>query len=160
MPYEGAATGSGGEIRDEGAVGRGSRSKAGLSGYGTSNLMIPGLPLPWEVQNVGYPNHVASSLDIMLHAPLGSAAFNNEFGRPCVLGYFRTLLTMTLIENGIEECRGYHKPIMLAGGIGTGRRIPNTLSSLLWSECRISRDILGVFTLDYLKIQTPVERIH
>lgn len=116
-PYPGAATGSGGEIRDEGAVGRGSKPKAGLAGFSVSDLLIPGLRQPWEL-DVGKPNHIASSLDIMLEAPIGSAAFNNEFGRPCTLGYFRTLTVKVGQE---EEVRGYHKPIMLAGGLGTVR---------------------------------------
>ncbi|KAJ5197184.1 hypothetical protein N7449_007663 [Penicillium cf. viridicatum] len=119
-PYPGAATGSGGEIRDEGAVGRGSRPKAGLSGYCVSDLLIPDLKQPWEL-DVGKPNHIASSLDIMLEAPIGSAAFNNEFGRPCIGGYFRTLLTDIDVGNGEKEVRGYHKPIMIAGGVGTVR---------------------------------------
>ncbi|KAL3472512.1 CobB/CobQ-like glutamine amidotransferase domain-containing protein [Aspergillus californicus] len=119
-PYPGAATGSGGEIRDEGAVGRGSKPKAGLSGYCVSDLLIPGLQQPWEL-DVGKPNHIASSLDIMLEAPIGSAYFNNEFGRPCISGYFRTLLTELDVGNGQKELRGYHKPIMIAGGVGTVR---------------------------------------
>ncbi|KAL1304179.1 hypothetical protein AAFC00_000603 [Neodothiora populina] len=119
-PYPGAATGSGGEIRDEGAVGRGSKPKAGLAGFNVSDLHIPGHEQPWEI-DVGRPSHIASSLDIMLEAPIGSAAFNNEFGRPCTTGYFRTLLTEVPIEDGKTEIRGYHKPIMLAGGVGTVR---------------------------------------
>ncbi|KLJ13042.1 phosphoribosylformylglycinamidine synthase [Blastomyces silverae] len=119
-PYPGAATGSGGEIRDEGAVGRGSKPKAGLSGFCVSDLLIPGHKQPWEL-DVGKPNHIASSLDIMLEAPIGSAAFNNEFGRPCTAGYFRTLLTKIDIGDGESELRGYHKPIMIAGGVGTVR---------------------------------------
>lgn len=119
-PFPGAATGSGGEIRDEGAVGRGSKPKAGLAGYCVSDLLIPGLKQPWEL-DVGKPNHIASSLDIMLEAPIGSAHYNNEFGRPCTLGYFRTLLTQIDIGNGQTEVRGYHKPIMIAGGVGTVR---------------------------------------
>lgn len=119
-PSPGAATGSGGEIRDEGSVGRGSRPKAGLAGYCVSDLLIPGLRQPWEL-DVGKPNHIASSLDIMLEAPIGSAAYNNEFGRPCTAGYFRTLLTEIDIGNGQTELRGYHKPIMIAGGVGTVR---------------------------------------
>lgn len=118
-PYPGAATGSGGEIRDEGAVGRGSRPKAGLAGYCVSDLLIPGARQPWEL-DVGRPNHIASSLDIMLEAPIGSAAYNNEFGRPCISGYFRTLLT-EIDVGGQKELRGYHKPIMIAGGVGTVR---------------------------------------
>ncbi|OJJ48989.1 hypothetical protein ASPZODRAFT_60758 [Penicilliopsis zonata CBS 506.65] len=119
-PYPGAATGSGGEIRDEGAVGRGSKPKAGLSGFCVSDLLIPGLRQPWEL-DVGKPNHIASSLDIMLEAPIGSAAFNNEFGRPCTAGYFRTFLTQIDVGDGKTETRGYHKPIMIAGGVGTVR---------------------------------------
>ena len=119
-PYPGAATGSGGEIRDEGAVGRGSRPKAGLCGFSVSDLLIPGFRQPWEL-DVGKPSHIASSLDIMLEAPLGSAAFNNEFGRPCTTGYFRTLLTRIPLGDGKQEIRGYHKPIMIAGGVGTVR---------------------------------------
>ncbi|KAK4983044.1 phosphoribosylformylglycinamidine synthase, partial [Elasticomyces elasticus] len=119
-PYPGAATGSGGEIRDEGAVGRGSRPKAGLAGFNVSDLHIPGLEQPWELR-FGKPSHIASSLDIMLEAPIGSAAFNNEFGRPCTTGYFRTLTTELSVGKGRTELRGYHKPIMLAGGVGTVR---------------------------------------
>ena len=119
-PYPGAATGSGGEIRDEGSVGRGSKPKAGLAGYCVSDLLIPGLKQPWEL-DVGKPNHIASSFDIMMEAPIGSATYNNEFGRPCTSGYFRTLLTQIDIGNGETELRGYHKPIMLAGGVGTVR---------------------------------------
>jgi phosphoribosylformylglycinamidine synthase len=118
-PFPGAATGSGGEIRDEGSVGRGSKPKAGLAGYCVSDLLIPGLKQPWEL-DVGKPHHISSSLDIMLEAPIGSAAFNNEFGRPCTTGYFRTLLTEIDTGNG-KELRGYHKPIMIAGGVGTVR---------------------------------------
>ncbi|KAK5120804.1 hypothetical protein LTR85_005871 [Meristemomyces frigidus] len=119
-PYPGAATGSGGEIRDEGAVGRGSKPKAGLSGFTVSDLLIPEHRQPWEL-DVGKPAHIASSLDIMLEAPIGSAAFNNEFGRPCTTGYFRTLTTEVPLGDGKTEIRGYHKPIMLAGGVGTVR---------------------------------------
>lgn len=119
-PFAGAATGSGGEIRDEGAVGRGSKSKAGLSGFSVSDLNIPGLPQPWE-RDVGKPNHIASSFDIMLEAPIGSAAFNNEFGRPAINGYFRTLTTEVENHKGEPEIRGFHKPIMLAGGMGAIR---------------------------------------
>ena len=119
-PYPGAATGSGGEIRDEGAVGRGSKPKAGLSGFSVSDLLIPGFRQPWELAE-GKPSHIASSLEIMLEAPIGSAAFNNEFGRPCTTGYFRTLLTKLSIGDGRTEIRGYHKPIMIAGGVGTVR---------------------------------------
>lgn len=119
-PFPGAATGSGGEIRDEGAVGRGSKSKAGLSGFTVSDLNIPSLPQPWE-RDVGKPNHIASALDIMLEAPIGSAAFNNEFGRPAINGYFRSLTTEVKNHEGKIEVRGYHKPIMLAGGMGAIR---------------------------------------
>lgn len=119
-PFPGAATGSGGEIRDEGAVGRGSKSKAGLSGFSVSDLNIPSLPQPWE-RDVGKPNHIASSLDIMIEAPIGSAAFNNEFGRPAINGYFRTLTTEVQNAKGEPEIRGFHKPIMLAGGMGAIR---------------------------------------
>lgn len=119
-PFPGAATGSGGEIRDEGAVGRGSKPKAGLCGFNVSDLRIPGFEQPWE-RDEGKPGHIASALDIMLEAPVGSAAFNNEFGRPCITGYFRTLLTEVPINDGKTEVRGYHKPIMIAGGVGTVR---------------------------------------
>ncbi|KXJ86761.1 CobB/CobQ-like glutamine amidotransferase domain-domain-containing protein [Microdochium bolleyi] len=118
-PFPGAATGSGGEIRDEGAVGRGSSPKAGLCGFWVSDLMIPGSEQPWE-SDVGRPGHYASSLDIMLEAPIGSARFNNEFGRPCLTGTFRTLLTNAGDESA-ADWRGYHKPIMIAGGVGTVR---------------------------------------
>ena len=115
-PFPGAATGSGGEIRDEGATGRGSKPKAGLSGFSVSNLEIPGFDQPWEV-HYGRPERIVSALDIMLEAPIGAAAFNNEFGRPAINGYFRTYEQR--INNGHgEEVRGYHKPIMLAGGVG------------------------------------------
>ena len=111
-PFAGAATGAGGEIRDEGATGRGSRPKAGLTGFTTSNLNIPGFRQPWE-QDYGKPEHIASPLDIMTDGPLGGAAFNNEFGRPNLLGYFRTFEAE---KNGTVH--GYHKPIMIAGGLG------------------------------------------
>lgn len=120
-PFPGAATGSGGEIRDEGAVGRGSKPKAGLAGFTVSDLLIPGFERPWELSDVGKPLHIASSLDIMLEAPIGSAAFNNEFGRPCTIGYFRTLLMRVFTNEQETEIRGYHKPIMIAGGVGTVR---------------------------------------
>ena len=115
-PWPGAATGSGGEIRDEGATGRGAKPKAGLVGFSVSNLRIPGFEQPWE-ENFGKPDRIVSALDIMLDGPLGGAAFNNEFGRPALLGYFRTYEERVNSHNG-EELRGYHKPIMLAGGIG------------------------------------------
>ncbi len=108
-PFPGAATGSGGEIRDEGATGRGAKPKAGLVGYTVSNLRIPGAPQPWEARDPGKPERIASALDIMLEGPIGAASFNNEFGRPNLCGYFRTF------ESGGW---GYHKPIMLAGGVG------------------------------------------
>ncbi|KAL8930514.1 MAG: hypothetical protein Q9208_000698 [Pyrenodesmia sp. 3 TL-2023] len=120
-PYPGAATGSGGEIRDEGAVGRGSKPKAGLCGFAVSDLLIPGFEQPWELAGVGNPKHVASSLQIMLEAPVGSARFNNEFGRACINGFFRNYLTRVPIGGGQSELIGYHKPIMLAGGVGTVR---------------------------------------
>lgn len=119
-PFPGAATGSGGEIRDEGAVGRGSTPKAGLCGFWVSDLLIPDNAMPWEI-DIGKPAHYASSLDIMLEAPIGSARFNNEFGRPCLTGCFRTLLTETDAGSDGQDVRGYHKPIMIAGGIGTVR---------------------------------------
>jgi phosphoribosylformylglycinamidine synthase len=119
-PYPGAATGSGGEIRDEGAVGRGSRPKAGLTGFSVSNLLIPGYVQPWE-EDFGRPAHIASALDIMLDGPLGAAAFNNEFGRPALTGYFRAFAEREDGSNGAGTVRGYHKPIMLAGGLGTVR---------------------------------------
>ncbi|WP_143872682.1 phosphoribosylformylglycinamidine synthase [Catenovulum sediminis] len=119
-PYPGAATGSGGEIRDEGATGRGSKPKAGMVGFSVSNLNIPDFTQPWEI-NYGRPDRIVSALDIMLEAPLGGAAFNNEFGRPALLGYFRTYEAEVSSFNG-TEVRGYHKPIMLAGGLGNIRR--------------------------------------
>ena len=119
-PYPGAATGSGGEIRDEGAVGRGSKPKTGLTGFTVSDLLIPDRIQPWE-QDIGKPAHLASSLGIMLEAPIGAAAFNNEFGRPCTAGYFRTLTVQVPVEGDKTEIRGYHKPIMIAGGVGTVR---------------------------------------
>ncbi|RMZ91185.1 hypothetical protein DV736_g1559, partial [Chaetothyriales sp. CBS 134916] len=118
-PFPGAATGSGGEIRDEGSVGRGSRPKAGLAGFTVSDLLIPHHNQPWEL-DYGKPGHISSSLDIMKEAPIGSAAFNNEYGRPATAGYFRTLLIEVPTANG-SEVRGYHKPIMIAGGTGTVR---------------------------------------
>ena len=118
-PFPGAATGSGGEIRDEGATGRGAKPKAGLVGFSVSNLCIPNFEQPWEAP-LSKPNRIASALDIMLEGPLGGAAFNNEFGRPALLGYFRTYEQKVNSFNG-EEVRGYHKPIMLAGGIGNIR---------------------------------------
>lgn len=118
-PYPGAATGSGGEIRDEGAVGRGSKPKAGLAGFTVSNLLIPGYEQPWET-DFGRPAHIASALDIMIEGPLGASAFNNEFGRPALTGYFRTFSeSVPISEDGLSrQVRGYHKPIMIAGGYG------------------------------------------
>ena len=111
-PFPGAATGAGGEIRDEGATGRGSRPKAGLAGFSVSNLNLPGFVQPWE-QPYGKPERIASALDIMIEGPIGAAAFNNEFGRPNLTGYFRSF------EQEVQgEVRGYHKPIMIAGGLG------------------------------------------
>jgi phosphoribosylformylglycinamidine synthase len=127
-PFAGAATGAGGEIRDEGATGSGSKPKAGLTGFSVSNLNIPGFEQPWEIYGsliakplsdgappiYGKPSRIASALQIMLEGPLGGAAFNNEFGRPNLAGYFRTF------EESVNgEVRGYHKPIMLAGGVGS-----------------------------------------
>jgi len=112
-PFPGAATGSGGEIRDEGATGRGGKPKAGLVGFTTSHLRIPGFEQPWERNDYGKPGRIASPLQIMVEGPIGAAAFNNEFGRPNLLGYFRTF------EQSVDGAhRGYHKPIMIAGGVG------------------------------------------
>ncbi len=123
-PFPGAATGAGGEIRDEGATGRGARPKAGLTGYSVSNLHLPALPghpghsgvespEPWERDPIGRPGHIASALQIMTEGPLGGAAFNNEFGRPNLGGYFR------VFEADVAGVRrGYHKPVMIAGGLG------------------------------------------
>jgi phosphoribosylformylglycinamidine synthase len=127
-PFPGAATGSGGEIRDEGATGRGSKPKAGLTGFTVSNLKIPGAIQPWE-KDFGKPGRIVSALNIMIDGPLGGAAFNNEFGRPAINGYFRTFeqevpaasaprTHNSKPENPATEIRGYHKPIMLAGGLG------------------------------------------
>ena len=124
-PFAGASTGAGGEIRDEGATGRGSRPKAGLTGFTVSNLMLPGAPQPWECDadvtvqgstgNIyGKPDRIASPLQIMIDGPIGGAAFNNEFGRPNLAGYFRTYE-----QNVAGTVRGYHKPIMIAGGLGS-----------------------------------------
>jgi phosphoribosylformylglycinamidine synthase len=119
-PFPGAATGSGGEIRDEGATGIGGRPKAGLTGFSVSNLKIPEMPQPWEI-DFGKPDRIASALEIMIAAPLGAAAFNNEFGRPNTCGYFRVFEQQGM-EEGREVIRGYHKPIMIAGGLGSVRR--------------------------------------
>jgi phosphoribosylformylglycinamidine synthase len=113
-PHPGAATGSGGEIRDEGATGRGSKPKAGLTGFSVSHLCIPGAVMPWEVDAYAKPSRIASALQIMLEGPIGGAAFNNEFGRPNLTGYFRSF------ELSIKNQHwGYHKPIMIAGGVGS-----------------------------------------
>jgi phosphoribosylformylglycinamidine synthase len=112
-PFPGASTGAGGEIRDEGATGIGGRPKAGLTGFSVSNLNIPATNLPWEAPHYGKPDRIAAPLQIMIEGPLGGAAFNNEFGRPILGGYFR-VFEQTI--NGVRH--GYHKPIMIAGGIG------------------------------------------
>ena len=114
-PFPGAATGSGGEIRDEGATGRGAKPKAGLTGFSVSDLNIPECPQPWERGEQGYgrPGRIASALQIMLEGPIGGASFNNEFGRPNLLGYFRTFEQVVAGQQ-----RGYHKPVMIAGGVG------------------------------------------
>ena len=113
-PFPGASTGAGGEIRDEGATGRGARPKAGLTGFSVSNLHLPETDEPWERQPIGKPEHLASALQIMIEGPLGGAAFNNEFGRPNLGGYFRVF---EMDVAGVK--RGYHKPIMIAGGLGS-----------------------------------------
>ena len=120
-PYPGAATGSGGEIRDEGATGRGAKPKIGLVGFNVSHLRIPQLPRSWEGQE-HKPDRIANPLEIMIEAPIGAAAFNNEFGRPSTLGYFRSFETNF---NHSKNAFGYHKPIMLAGGIGEIRERNN-----------------------------------
>lgn len=118
-PFPGAATGSGGEIRDEGATGLGAKPKAGLTGFSVSHLRVPGYEQPWELP-FPHPDRMATPLEIMLEGPIGGAAFNNEFGRPNLLGYFRTFeMTLDGLPDG--EIRGYHKPIMLAGGVGNVR---------------------------------------
>ncbi|MBI5769196.1 MAG: phosphoribosylformylglycinamidine synthase, partial [Verrucomicrobia bacterium] len=131
-PFPGAATGSGGEIRDEGATGRGAKPKAGLVGFTVSNLKLPGAVQPWE-KEFGKPGRIVSALDIMIEGPLGGAAFNNEFGRPAINGYFRTFeMEVPAAWSGSQpsalnsqlpatELRGYHKPIMIAGGLGNIR---------------------------------------
>ena len=116
-PHAGAATGAGGEIRDEGATGRGARPKAGLCGFSVSALRIPGATRPWEF-DFGKPAHIASALEIMLEGPIGAAAFNNEFGRPNLAGYFRSF---EQLSGDPAVARGYHKPIMIAGGLGNIR---------------------------------------
>ncbi len=121
-PFAGAATGAGGEIRDEGATGIGSKPKAGLTGFSVSNLNIPNFSQPWETNSgengYGKPGRIATPLQIMTDGPLGGAAYNNEFGRPNIAGYFRTFELESQDSNGKSEVRGYHKPIMLAGGVG------------------------------------------
>ncbi len=113
-PFPGAATGAGGEIRDEGATGRGASPKAGLTGFSVGHLRLPGLHEPWEAHPIGKPAHIASPLQIITEGPLGGAAFNNEFGRPVLGGYFR------VFEQSVAGVhRGYHKPIMIAGGLGS-----------------------------------------
>ncbi|CAN4274386.1 PurL Phosphoribosylformylglycinamidine (FGAM) synthase, synthetase domain [Methylophilaceae bacterium] len=116
-PFAGSATGAGGEIRDEGATGIGSKPKAGLTGFSVSNLNIPNFTHPWE-KAYGKPSRIATPLQIMTDGPLGSAAYNNEFGRPNIAGYFRTFELESIDSEGKAEVRGYHKPIMLAGGVG------------------------------------------
>ena len=121
-PFPGAATGSGGEIRDEGATGIGAKPKVGLTGFSVSNLRIPGFLQPWE-EDLGKPDRIASAREIMITAPLGAAAFNNEFGRPAICGYFRTFEQADETSSGaVRIVRGYHKPIMIAGGLGNIRR--------------------------------------
>ncbi len=119
-PFPGAATGSGGEIRDEGATGIGAKPKAGLTGFSVSHLRIPGFERPWE-SAFGKPARIASALDIMIEGPIGAAAFNNEFGRPAICGYFRTF-EQRRADDDATRIRGYHKPIMIAGGLGNIRR--------------------------------------
>ncbi|MEY4563392.1 MAG: hypothetical protein RLZZ618_2669 [Pseudomonadota bacterium] len=117
-PFPGASTGAGGEIRDEGATGRGSKPKSGLTGFSVSNLHLPGTSEPWETSPYGKPEHIASPLQIMIEGPLGGAAFNNEFGRSNLAGYFRVY--EQTVGTGAEAVRrGYHKPIMIAGGLGS-----------------------------------------
>ena len=124
-PFPGASTGSGGEIRDEGATGIGAKPKAGLVGFSVSHLRIPGFEQPWEnvpgQPALGKPDRIVSALDIMTEAPLGAAAFNNEFGRPGISGYFRNF-ELHWPDDSPTRYRGYHKPIMIAGGLGNVRR--------------------------------------
>ncbi len=121
-PFPGAATGSGGEIRDEGATGRGAKPKAGLTGFSVSHLRIPGFEQPWENRDeLGKPDRIVSALDIMIEGPIGGAAFNNEFGRPNICGYFRSF-EQAAAGDAANRTRGYHKPIMIAGGLGNVRR--------------------------------------
>ncbi len=130
-PFPGAATGSGGEIRDEGATGTGGKPKAGLTGFTVSNLRIPGLTHAWE-QDYGKPERIASALSIMLEGPIGGASFNNEFGRPNLAGYFRTFE-----QEVAGEVRGYHKPIMIAGGVGN-----------LNADARVQASVAGWYAAD------------
>lgn len=118
-PFPGAATGSGGEIRDEGATGRGGKPKVGITGFSVSDLRLPDAPMPWELP-IQSPSRIASPLQIMLEGPIGAASFNNEFGRPNVSGYFRTLEVAADGSNATRRY-GYHKPIMIAGGLGNIR---------------------------------------
>ncbi len=133
-PFPGAATGAGGEIRDEGATGNGSRPKAGMCGFSVSNLRIPGFTHEWE-QHPGKPDHIASALQIMIEGPIGAAAFNNEFGRPNLTGYFRTF-EMQVPGTSDGQWRGYHKPVMIAGGLGNIRPC-NTLKKPVPAGSRI-----------------------
>lgn len=127
-PFAGAATGAGGEIRDEGATGRGGKPKAGLTGFSVSHLHLPNMPEKWETSgqvsaaDYGKPSRMASALDIMIEGPLGGAAFANEFGRPNLNGYFRTFQLDTSKDQDASQMRGYHKPIMIAGGYGNIKR--------------------------------------
>lgn len=127
-PFAGAATGAGGEIRDEGATGRGGKPKAGLAGFSVSHLHLPDMPEKWETSGkvstaeYGKPERMASALDIMIEGPLGSAAFANEFGRPNLNGYFRSFQLDTSKDQDGSQMRGYHKPIMIAGGYGNIKR--------------------------------------
>lgn len=127
-PFAGAATGAGGEIRDEGATGRGGKPKAGLAGFSVSHLHLPNMSEKWETsgkvsaKEYGKPERMASALDIMIDGPLGSAAFANEFGRPNLNGYFRTFQLDTSAKQDGSQMRGYHKPIMIAGGYGNIKR--------------------------------------
>ena len=132
-PYAGAATGSGGEIRDEGAVGSGSKPKAGLVGYTTSHLEIPGIHQPWELRQ-GTPDRMASALEIMTDGPVGAAAYNNEYGRPALLGYFRTYELKTEAASSLRW--GYHKPIMIAGGVGSVFR-SHVQADTIESQCAL-----------------------
>jgi phosphoribosylformylglycinamidine synthase len=119
-PYSGAATCVGKEIRDETAAGRGANPKAGLCGFSVSNLNIPGFQQPWEIEDYGKPKQLVSALEIILEAPLGTAQFNNQFGRPNICGYFRTFEQRVSLGSG-DEIRGYHKPIILSGGLANIR---------------------------------------